>query len=57
MKLIQRFFRDETGSTAVEYALIAGLLAVALMVSLTALGDSLAELLPDAYTMIRITEF
>jgi pilus assembly protein Flp/PilA len=57
MNLIQRFFRDEKGSTAVEYALIAGLLAVALMVSLTALGDSLAELLPDAYTMIRITEF
>ena len=56
MKLIQRFFTDEDGSTAVEYGLIAGLLAVALMVSVTALGDSLAELLPDAYTMIRFTE-
>ncbi len=56
MKFVQRFFSDEMGSTAVEYALIAGLLAVALMVSFAALGDAFADLLPDAYTMLRLTE-
>ncbi|GDX80335.1 PilA pilus assembly protein [Deltaproteobacteria bacterium] len=34
-------FDDESGATAIEYGLIAGLVSVAIIVALTALGDSL----------------
>jgi len=42
--LIQRFWNDEEGATAIEYGLIAGLIAVALIVALTALGADLSTL-------------
>jgi len=38
------FARDESGVTAIEYALIAALVAVGLILSLTFLGDSLASI-------------
>lgn len=34
------FFKDETGATAIEYGLIAGLIAVALIAGATAVGNS-----------------
>jgi pilus assembly protein Flp/PilA len=37
---IKTFLRDEEGATAVEYGLIIGLIAVLLIVALTALGGS-----------------
>ncbi|MEG1456052.1 MAG: Flp family type IVb pilin [Comamonas sp.] len=42
--LIQRFWNDEEGATAIEYGLIAGLIAVGLVVALTALGTDLSTL-------------
>lgn len=42
--LIQRFWNDEEGATAIEYGLIAGLVAVGLVVALTALGTDLSTL-------------
>ncbi|WP_198970035.1 Flp family type IVb pilin [Xylophilus sp. ASV27] len=39
---ISDLLRDEEGATAIEYALIAGLIAVALVASLTALGTDLS---------------
>ena len=36
-----RFLKDESGATAIEYGLIAALIAVVLVASLTAVGDSL----------------
>ena len=36
--------RDETGATAVEYGLLVGLIAVAIIVSVTALGTQLGTL-------------
>ena len=36
-----KFIREENGVTAIEYGLIAALIAVGIIVSLTALGDSL----------------
>ena len=36
-----KFFQDESGVTAIEYGLIAALIAVAIIVSLTSLGQSL----------------
>ncbi|WP_210254981.1 Flp family type IVb pilin [Methylocapsa sp. S129] len=38
---IKRFVANESGATAIEYALIASLIAVAIIVSLTALGTQL----------------
>jgi pilus assembly protein Flp/PilA len=40
-KTIRNFVRDETGATAIEYGLIAGLVSVAAILALQALGDSL----------------
>ena len=42
--LIQRFWNDEEGATAIEYGLIAGLIAVAIITTLTALGGNLNTL-------------
>jgi pilus assembly protein Flp/PilA len=36
--LIKLFIADEVGATAIEYALIASLIAVAIITALTALG-------------------
>ncbi|MBB4657741.1 Flp family type IVb pilin [Parvularcula dongshanensis] len=39
--LFQRFIKDEDGATAIEYGLIAALIAVAIIGAVTALGDTL----------------
>lgn len=39
-----RFWRDEEGATAIEYGLIAGLIAVVLVTALTVLGTDLGLL-------------
>lgn len=44
MNLVNRLIKDESGATAVDYGLIAGLVAVAIIAALTALGDSLNTL-------------
>ena len=41
MKLIGRFIRDEGGITAIEYALLGVLVALAIIVGATALGTQL----------------
>lgn len=38
---LQQFWNDEDGATAIEYGLIAGLIAVAIIGVLTALGTNL----------------
>jgi pilus assembly protein Flp/PilA len=40
-KLLARFFKEESGATAIEYGLIAALISVALITGATALGTSL----------------
>ena len=35
------FFRDESGATMVEYGLIVGLIALAIIASVTSLGNTL----------------
>ncbi len=40
--LFRRFIREETGATAIEYALLAGLLAIALVTSMTLMGSRLS---------------
>lgn len=41
MKLITAFGRDENGATAIEYGLIAALIAVVVIGALTAIGGNL----------------
>ncbi len=40
----RRFSRNENGATAIEYGLIAGLIAVVIILAVTAAGDSLFEM-------------
>jgi pilus assembly protein Flp/PilA len=40
-KFVTRFLKDESGATAIEYGLIAALIAAVLIGGLTALGTSL----------------
>ena len=42
--IIKNFWKDEEGATAIEYGLIAGLIAVGIVVGATALGTNLTGL-------------
>ncbi len=42
--MIRAFLQDESGATAIEYGLIAGLVAVAIIAALGALGGGLDTL-------------
>jgi len=41
--LLQRFTKDQSGATAIEYGLIAGLIAVVIIVSVQQLGTRLSS--------------
>ncbi|GAB2459840.1 Flp family type IVb pilin [Comamonas humi] len=43
MNAIKNFWKDEEGATAIEYGLIAGLIAVLLVTSLTGIGVELEK--------------
>jgi pilus assembly protein Flp/PilA len=43
MKTLARFMNDESGATAIEYGLIAALIAVAIISAATILGTNLAS--------------
>jgi pilus assembly protein Flp/PilA len=40
-KLVTRFVKDESGATAIEYGLIAALIAIAIIAGATSLGSAL----------------
>jgi len=42
MKILSRFAKDESGATAIEYGLIAGLIAVVCIGAFTAVGTKLS---------------
>jgi pilus assembly protein Flp/PilA len=44
MNTIARFVNDESGATAIEYGLIAALIAVGIIAAATTLGNSLSSL-------------
>lgn len=46
-KLIRKLKKDESGATAIEYGLIAALIAVAAIGAFTAVGDSLSGVFND----------
>lgn len=41
MKFINKLFRDEQGATAIEYGLIAALIAIAAITAMQSLGNEL----------------
>ncbi len=45
MANLHAFITDETGATAIEYGLLAGLIAVALISSFAVFGDALFNLM------------
>lgn len=47
MTFINKLARDEDGATAIEYGLIAALIAVGLITALTSLGTSLQDIFGD----------
>lgn len=42
MSMFRKLFSDESGATAIEYGLIAALIAVAIITAATAVGGNLA---------------
>src|SRR4030095_14155804 len=51
-KTLKTFARDESGATAIEYGLIAALVAVGLIAALTALGGSLQAIFSHVSTTL-----
>jgi len=49
----KRLAADETGATAVEYGLIAALVAVGLIIALTTLGSSLGKVFNKTSTQLN----
>ncbi len=47
-KLLKKYLNDDSGATAIEYGLIAGLIAAAMILGATALGQSTSTLYEDA---------
>ena len=50
---IARFLRDEAGTTAIEYGLIAGLVVVVLLTALTAFGGTSTGIFNTAMDTLR----
>jgi pilus assembly protein Flp/PilA len=50
--LMTRFLNDESGATAIEYGLIAGLIAVAIITGATSLGNSLDDMFSELSTKL-----
>lgn len=53
LNAVKKFWNDEEGATAIEYGLIAGLVAVGLIVALTALGTDLSALFGRVSTKLN----
>ncbi len=51
--LFSRFVRDENGATAIEYGLIAALIAVVVITGLTTVGTSLNTKFTSIATSLR----
>jgi pilus assembly protein Flp/PilA len=51
--LLKRMVRDESGATAIEYGLIAALIAVVIISALTAVGTHLSSTLNNVATSLH----
>ena len=55
MKAIKKFMSDDQGATAIEYGLIASLIAVAIIAALTFLGFALKNSFDNTSSAIEST--
>ncbi|HJS46114.1 MAG TPA: Flp family type IVb pilin [Rhizomicrobium sp.] len=53
MNLISRFIRDESGATAIEYGLIAALIAVVIITAVKTVGTSLTATFTTVSTNLK----
>ncbi len=53
MNAVKRFIQDERGATAIEYGLIAALIAVAIITAVTALGAKVSTKFNTISTAIK----
>jgi pilus assembly protein Flp/PilA len=53
MNLISRFVRDESGATAIEYGLIAALIAVVIVAAVSLVGTSLSTTFNTVATNLK----
>ncbi|MGB3390032.1 MAG: Flp family type IVb pilin [Pseudaminobacter sp.] len=54
--LINRFLKDESGATAIEYGLIATLIALAIIVGAGMVGDNLSARFKDIAGNLEVGE-
>lgn len=54
--LIARFSKDESGATAIEYGLIAGLVSVVIITVLLTVGENLTGIFTDIGTALTGTD-
>jgi pilus assembly protein Flp/PilA len=55
MKLVRKMFKDNKGATAIEYGLIAALIAVAAITAMTSLGAKLTTTFNNVNNNMRAT--
>ncbi len=53
MQIIRTFLYDEEGVTAIEYALIAALIAVAIIAAVTLVGTDIAAIFTNISTKLK----
>lgn len=53
MSTFRNFLKDESGATAIEYGLIAALVAVAIIGALTVLGNNLTQTFNSVSTELQ----
>lgn len=53
MNLFSRFVRDESGATAIEYGLIAALIAVVIITAVTTVGTNLSGTFGKVSTALK----
>ena len=52
-KIVTRFLKDESGATAIEYGLIAALIAVVIITGVTAVGTKLSTTFTNLSTNLK----
>ncbi len=53
--LVTRFVKDESGATAIEYGLIAGLISVVIIAAITIIGTNLTRVFDDDRSALPVT--
>lgn len=53
MKTVMNIFKDQNGATAIEYGLIAALIAVAAITAMTSLGKNLGNTFNKVSTSVK----